>query len=184
MNVAIIPARGGSKRIPKKNIKDFLGKPIIAYSIEAAISTNLFDKVIVSTDSDEIAEVAINYGAEAPFLRPKELADDFTGNHKVMRHAINWLENTTGKINYTCCIYPAAPLIEEVCDQAQIFLEKARSVQRRIDFKALPVLLLATLADRYLAEMKAAEYQIYDPRLMRQRPSVARLWWNAWRKRY
>ena len=113
MNIAIIPARGGSKRIPKKNIKDFLGKPIIAYSIEAAISTNLFDKVIVSTDSDEIAEVAINYGAEAPFLRPKELADDFTGNHKVMRHAINWLENTTGKINYTCCIYPAAPLIEK-----------------------------------------------------------------------
>lgn len=79
---------------------------------------------------------------------------------------------------------PATALIKDVCDQAQVFLEEARSVQRRINFKALPVLLLATLADCYLIEMKTAEYQIYDPRLMRQRPAVARLWWNAWRKRY
>ncbi|MGY8963369.1 MAG: squalene/phytoene synthase family protein, partial [Rhodospirillales bacterium] len=79
---------------------------------------------------------------------------------------------------------PAAALIEEVCDQAQVFLEEARVVQRSINLKALPVLLLATLADRYLADIKTAEYQIYDPRLMRQHPAVARLWWNAWRKRY
>lgn len=79
---------------------------------------------------------------------------------------------------------PSAVLIREVCDQARTVLDEGRSFQRRIDFKALPVLVLATLADRYLAEMKTAEYQIYDPRLMRQRPAVARLWWNAWRKRY
>ena len=72
MNVAIIPARGGSKRIPKKNIKNFLGKPIIAYSIEAAINSNLFDKVIVSTDSSEIADIAVKYGAEVPFIRSKK----------------------------------------------------------------------------------------------------------------
>jgi pseudaminic acid cytidylyltransferase len=113
MNIAIIPARGGSKRIPKKNIKEFLGKPIIAYSIETAISTNLFDKVIVSTDNNEIAKVAIKYGAETPFVRPKEFADDFIGTHEVIRHAVNWLEDNGEKIDYTCCIYPTAPLIEK-----------------------------------------------------------------------
>ena len=113
MKVAIIPARGGSKRIPKKNIKNFLGKPIISYSIETAINTNLFDKVIVSTDSDEIAKVAIKYGAETPFVRPKKFADDFTGTHEVIRHAVNWLENKGEKIDYICCIYPTAPLIEK-----------------------------------------------------------------------
>ena len=112
MNVAIIPARGGSKRIPKKNTKNFLGKPIISYSIEIAISTNLFDRIIVSTDSEDVAKVAIEYGAETPFMRPKELADDFTGNHEVIRHAVNWLENAGEKIDYTCCIYPTASLIE------------------------------------------------------------------------
>ena len=76
MNVAIIPARGGSKRIPKKNIKDFLGKPIIAYSIESALNSKLFKKVIVSTDDEEIKDVVIKYGAEVPFIRPKRLAED------------------------------------------------------------------------------------------------------------
>ena len=112
-NIAIIPARGGSKRLPKKNLKYFLGKPIIAYSIETAIKTNLFDRVIVSTDNPAIAKSAIKYGAEAPFVRPKELSDDFTGTHEVMRHAVKWLENSGEKIHYVCCIYPTAPLIEK-----------------------------------------------------------------------
>ncbi|HUH43228.1 MAG TPA: acylneuraminate cytidylyltransferase, partial [Sulfurimonas sp.] len=77
--VAIIPARGGSKRIPRKNIKDFFGKPLIAYSIQTALESNLFDKIIVTTDDEEIASIAKEYGAEVPFLRPKELSDDFTG---------------------------------------------------------------------------------------------------------
>jgi len=112
-NIAIIPARGGSKRIPKKNIKNFLGKPIIAYSIEMAISCKLFNKVIVSTDDQEIKDVAIKYGAKVPFIRPKEIADDFTGTHEVIGHAVKWLEDNDKKMDYVCCIYPTAPLIEK-----------------------------------------------------------------------
>ena len=112
-NVAIIPARGGSKRIPKKNIKDFLGKPIIAYSIQLAVSSKLFDKVIVSTDDEEIKDVAIKYSAEVPFIRPKEISDDFTGTHEVIGHAVKWLEDNNEKMDYVCCIYPTAPLIQK-----------------------------------------------------------------------
>ena len=113
MNVAIIPARGGSKRIPKKNIKDFLGKPIIAYSIEIALNSKLFKKVIVSTDDEEIKDVAIKYGAEVPFTRPKKLSDDFTGTHEVVGHAVKWLEDNGELMDYACCIYPTAPLIKK-----------------------------------------------------------------------
>ena len=112
MIVAIIPARGGSKRIPKKNIKEFFGKPIISYSIKAAIDSNLFDKVIVSTDCDEIAQVAIKYGAEAPFIRPKELSGDFLGTHEVVGHALRWLEDFGDVVDYACCIYATAPMIQ------------------------------------------------------------------------
>jgi pseudaminic acid cytidylyltransferase len=112
MKIAVIPARGGSKRITKKNIKFFLGKPIIAYSIENAINSNLFDKVIVSTDDDRIAKVAIEYGAEVPFIRPAELSDDFSGTHEVIGHAVEWLENDGKAIDYVCCLYATAPLIQ------------------------------------------------------------------------
>lgn len=112
MNIAVIPARGGSKRIPLKNIKLFAGKPMIAWSIEAAKQTGLFDRIIVSTDSLEIAEVAKSYGAESPFLRPKELADDFTGTVAVVRHAVEWFCEHVKKPDYVCCIYATAPLIQ------------------------------------------------------------------------
>jgi pseudaminic acid cytidylyltransferase len=112
MNVCVIPARGGSKRIHKKNIKDFLGKPIIAYSIEAALDSQLFDKVIVSTDDESIAEVAKDYGAEIPFVRPKELSDDFTSTNVVVKHAINWFLGQGIEINYVCCIYATAPFVK------------------------------------------------------------------------
>ena len=88
--LAVIPARGGSKRIPKKNIKDFCGQPIIAYSIQVAKNSGLFDRIIVSTDDEEIAEVSRQYGAEIPFMRPQELADDYTGTNAVMKHALEW----------------------------------------------------------------------------------------------
>ena len=100
MNIAIIPARGGSKRIPRKNIKEFNGKPIIAYSIEAAISSELFDKIIVSTDDEEIAEVSKLYGAEIPFIRPKDISDDITGINPVISHALRNID--TKNINYAC----------------------------------------------------------------------------------
>ncbi|MFB0705782.1 cytidylyltransferase domain-containing protein, partial [Pseudomonas protegens] len=88
MNVAIIPARGGSKRISRKNIKQFCGKPMIAWSIEAALKSGCFEQVIVSTDDAEIAEVAVQHGASVPFMRPAELSDDHTGTTPVVRHAI------------------------------------------------------------------------------------------------
>ena len=112
MIVAVIPARGGSKRIPKKNIKEFFGKPIISYSIKAAIDSKLFDKVIVSTDCKNIAQVAINYGAEVPFMRPKELSGDFLGTHEVVGHALKRLEDFGDTVEYACCLYATAPMIQ------------------------------------------------------------------------
>lgn len=111
MKAAVIPARGGSKRIPKKNIKLFCGKPMIAWSIEAALDSGCFDRIIVSTDDHEIAEVAERYGAEVPFIRPKELADDFTGTIPVTKHAIEWLEAQGQVFSEIMCIYPTAPLV-------------------------------------------------------------------------
>ncbi|MEZ8859667.1 pseudaminic acid cytidylyltransferase [Vibrio sp. 10N.247.311.51] len=111
MKIAIIPARGGSKRIPRKNIKDFNGKPIIAYSIEAALASGCFDKVIVSTDDDEIAAVAVSYGAAVPFIRPSELSDDYATTAAVIEHALKYFESEGYSVKYLCCIYPTAPLI-------------------------------------------------------------------------
>jgi pseudaminic acid cytidylyltransferase len=111
-NVAIIPARGGSKRIPRKNIKDFHGKPMIAYPISVARESRLFDRIIVSTDDEEIAQVARDYGAEIPFMRPKELADDYTGTNAVVKHALEWLRKNNYFAQYACCIYATAPFIQ------------------------------------------------------------------------
>jgi pseudaminic acid cytidylyltransferase len=110
MNIAIIPARGGSKRIPRKNIKEFTGWPIIAHSIKAALECGLFDKIIVSTDDEEIAQVARSFGAEVPFMRPNELSDDHTATIPVIAHAIQTLQNDT-VIDNVCCIYATAPFI-------------------------------------------------------------------------
>jgi pseudaminic acid cytidylyltransferase len=111
MNLAIIPARGGSRRIPGKNIKNFAGKPIIAYSIEAAKASQVFDRIIVSTDSDEIAEVALTYGAEIPFKRPPELSDDHTPTAPVIAHAIHWFRDRGHFPEFACCIYATAPFV-------------------------------------------------------------------------
>jgi len=110
MNICIIPARGGSKRIPRKNIKEFLGKPIIAYSIEAALESCCFDQIIVSTDDDEIAEVARKYGSQVPFIRPAELSNDFAGTLPVVRHAIEQLDSNN-TIESVCCLYATAPFV-------------------------------------------------------------------------
>ncbi len=109
--IAIIPARGGSKRIPKKNIKNFLGKPIIAYSIETALKSNLFDEVMVSTDSEEIAKIAKTYGAKVPFFRSKKNADDFASTVDVLLEVLNYYEQLNIKPEYACCIYPTAPFL-------------------------------------------------------------------------
>ncbi|AZQ85463.1 pseudaminic acid cytidylyltransferase [Colwellia sp. Arc7-635] len=111
MNIAIIPARGGSKRIPRKNIKNFHGKPLIAYSIEAAQKSNCFDRILVSTDDLEIAEVAKYYGAEVPFLRPSEISDDFSTTLDVMKHAIIWCQENEINVANICCVYATAPFL-------------------------------------------------------------------------
>jgi pseudaminic acid cytidylyltransferase len=113
MKVAIIPARGGSKRIPRKNIRDFCGKPMIAYSIEAAILSGCFDKVLVSTDDPEIAAVSKQYGAEVPFIRPSEIANDFATTTEVVRHALIWCEAQSWGVEIACCIYATAPFIDK-----------------------------------------------------------------------
>lgn len=111
MNVAIIPARGGSKRIPRKNIRDFLGKPMIAWSIDVALQSQLFERVIVSTDDPEIREISLANGAEVPFQRPEELANDHAPTLPVIRHAVEWLEKSGTPVSTACCIYATAPFL-------------------------------------------------------------------------
>jgi pseudaminic acid cytidylyltransferase len=111
VRLAVIPARGGSKRIPRKNIKPFCGKPIIAWSIEAARDSGCCDRIIVSTDDAEIARVAREAGAEVPFVRPAELSDDHTGTIAVVRHAIEWQAANAGAPELVCCIYATAPFL-------------------------------------------------------------------------
>jgi pseudaminic acid cytidylyltransferase len=107
----VIPARGGSKRIPRKNIKLFCGKPILAWSIEAALRSGCFDKVIVSTDDQEIADVATAFGAQIPFIRPLRLSDDYSGTIPVVRHAIEWFQQEGINATQVCCIYATAPFV-------------------------------------------------------------------------
>ena len=112
MNIAIIPARGGSKRIPRKNIKEFCGNPMIAYAIMAAIESGLFDHIVVSTDDEEIAQIAKKLGAETPFVRPDELANDYTATVPVIAHAIEACQNLGWVFDNVCCIYPGVPFIQ------------------------------------------------------------------------
>ena len=111
MRYAVIPARGGSKRIPRKNVKDFLGKPMIAYAIDAVTRSGLFDHVVVSTDDSEIAEVAQRYGAEVPFTRPPELSDDHASTDAILVHAVGEIHRRHGLGDEACCVYPTSPLL-------------------------------------------------------------------------
>jgi N-acylneuraminate cytidylyltransferase len=113
MNLCVIPARGGSKRIPRKNIRVFAGKPMIAYAIQAAQKSGLFGRIVVSTDDEEVAKITREIGAEVPFLRPNELSDDHTPTVPVIAHAIRALEANGENLRYVCCIYPCVPFIEE-----------------------------------------------------------------------
>lgn len=110
-NIAIITARGGSKRIPRKNIKEFCGKPIIAYSIEAALNSGIFDEVMVSTDDKEIADIAIRYGANVPFFRSKKTSDDYATTKDVLLEVIEEYQKRGQTFEKMCCIYPTAPFV-------------------------------------------------------------------------
>ncbi|MEG3618345.1 pseudaminic acid cytidylyltransferase [Magnetovibrio sp. PR-2] len=123
ITVCIIPARGGSKRIPRKNIKLFCGLPMIAYSIRAALESDVFKRVIVTTDDQEIAEIAVNYGAETPFLRPAELADDYQSVGKPMMHALEWLKESGFEFDFHCMLFATAPFVrpERLRESFEIF---------------------------------------------------------------
>lgn len=112
MRIAVIPARGGSKRIPRKNIRLFCGKPMIVYAIKAAQETKLFDHIIVSTNDAEIATVARQWGAEVPFMRPAKLSDDYSGTTEVITHASQWAIDQNWPLTAICCIYATAPFIQ------------------------------------------------------------------------
>lgn len=124
-NLCIIPARGGSKRIPKKNIIDFLGKPLIAYSIESALGSGIFDEVIISSNDEEIIKVACEFGAKAPFVRDEKLSDDYTASTEVIKNAIELLTQKGEIYDNVCCLYATAPLISsEILKKAfEKFLE-------------------------------------------------------------
>ena len=148
MNIAIIPARGGSKRIPRKNIELFCGKPMIAWSIEAALNSKCFEQVIVSTDDEEITSIAQNYGADVPFVRPKKLSDDHIGTNPVIAHAIEWLNCQGLNPDLICCIYATAPficlldiqagldlIIEKDCDYVFSVTSFSFPIQRALNFE-------------------------------------------------
>lgn len=123
--VAIITARGGSKRIPRKNIKEFCGKPILAYSIEAALHSGLFDTVMVSTDDEEIAEIGKRYGAEVPFFRSENTSNDFATTNDVLLEVLEEYEKRGQHFDVACCIYPTAPFItaEKIKDATKQLME-------------------------------------------------------------
>jgi pseudaminic acid cytidylyltransferase len=154
MNIAIIPARGGSKRIPHKNIKFFHGKPIIAYSIETALQSHLFERVIVSTDDPAIAKVALQYGAEVPFIRPENIADDHAPIIDVMQHAIAWLEAQGKDVNIIGCIFATAPFIngDDLTRAIECLKEPIRYVFSATEY-AYPVWRAFKINSKQCAEM-------------------------------
>lgn len=140
-SIAVITARGGSKRIPKKNIKLFLGKPIIVYSIEAALQAGIFDEVMVSTDDEEIAEIAKKAGAKVPFFRSKENANDFATTTDVLLEVLQEYQNREWAFEYVCCIYPTAPFVssEKLQSAMKLLIEQGvDSVQPVVKFSFPP----------------------------------------------
>ncbi len=141
MSLCVIPARSGSKRIPNKNILNFYGKPIIAWSIETALASECFSNVIVSTDSPKIASIAASYGAEVPFIRPKNISDDNSTTEEVILHAIEWFSSRNHRFKHICCLYATAPLIrinDLIHAQQLLTLEKSTMVFPAVKFSFPP----------------------------------------------
>lgn len=160
MRLAVIPARGGSKRIPRKNIKLFCGKPMIAWSIEAALQSGCFDRLIVSTDDAEIADVARQYGAAVPFMRPAELSDDHTGTIPVMRHAVEWSNAQGLAAEQVCCLYATAPFVraEDIRQGLQILEETGGDYTFSVTSYAFPIQRAIRITERGRVEMFSPEY--------------------------
>lgn len=158
--VAIVTARGGSKRIPKKNIKGFCGKPIIAYSIEAALTSGVFEEVMVSTDSEEIAEIALKYGASVPFMRSADTSGDYSTTEDVIIEVVNNYKNTGKEFKYACCLYPTAPFVT-----AKLINDAMRIMQADNPAAVIPVVQFSyppqrclIIDDNGFAKFKYPEY--------------------------
>jgi N-acylneuraminate cytidylyltransferase len=160
MKLAVIPARGGSKRIPRKNIKMFCGKPMIAWSIEAALQSGCFDKVIVSTDDEEIAEVARQYGASVPFMRPAELSDDYAGTIPVIQQAIEWCKANGFDVRQVCCLYATAPFVspEDLHRGLKILEQSGSQYAFSVTSYAFPIQRAIRLTGTGRVEMFNPEY--------------------------
>lgn len=160
MRVAIIPARGGSKRIPRKNIKMFCGKPMIAWSIEVALQSGCFDLVVVSTDDYEIASVARELGASVPFMRPPELADDYTGTIPVISHAIKQLDAQGLGVRQACCIYATAPFLlsEDLRSGLQLLEENNCSYAFSVTSYGFPIQRAVRITSGGRVEMFSPEH--------------------------
>lgn len=162
MRLCVIPARGGSKRIPRKNIRDFCGKPILAYSIAAAQESGLFDRVMVSTDDAEIAEVARAHGADIPFMRPSELADDHTGTNAVVRQAIEWHRQQGMAIDYACCLYATAPFVtaQDLRAAYQMLADSGKAFVFSVARFAYPIQRALRLLPEGVVEMFQLEHRL------------------------
>jgi len=157
-NICIIPARGGSKRIPRKNIKDFLGKPIIAYSIEMALETEIFDEVMVSTDDLEIAEIAEAHGAKIPFLRSKETSDDYATTGAVIKEVVEMYRNIGKEFDSVCCLYPTAVLANSVDIRRGYELLKDADMVLPVTEFSFPPMRSFRVNEKGLAEYRYSEY--------------------------
>lgn len=159
MRLAVIPARGGSKRIPRKNVLPFRGVPMIAWSIKAAEKSECFDRIIVSTDDEEIASIALRFGAEAPFYRPADLASDSCGTVPVIAHAIEFHNSLHANATEVCCIYPTAPLIHSTDLQRGLRL----LLDRQCDF-SVSVTSFASPIQRAFRITRAETLEMFDTR--------------------
>ena len=156
MNICVIPARGGSKRIPRKNIKNFCGQPMIAYSIASALDSKLFDHVIVSTDDHEIAEISLKYGASVPFTRPESLSDDYSTSLDVVEHALSWVQKNIGSVKLVCTLYATAPFTNSkdlINAYEEILKDKNRKAVYLIAEFDFPIQRAIKLADNGSVEM-------------------------------
>ena len=158
MNLCVIPARGGSKRIPHKNIREFCGKPMIAWSIEAAQRSECFDQILVSTDDTEIAEVARGWGASAPFTRPAALADDFASTSAVVAHAVRWVLDQDVAPEGVCCLYATAPFVQ------------SEDLKKALD------ILPQTPIDRFVFTATSYEYPIQRALRIKSDSGQAQMW--------
>lgn len=160
MRLAVIPARGGSKRILRKNIKPFGGMPMIAWAIRTALQSQCFDRVIVSTDDPEIAQVAQAYGAEVPFVRPPELSDDHTGTVPVIAHAIEWAQGNGVNPSEVCCIYPTSPFLgtEDLQVGLQVLLDSGANFAVSVTNYPYPIQRALHINENGLIEMIQPQY--------------------------